>query len=336
MTGPDLADPHWFPVDLHVPDRRFGLLHLADDLIDRASFLDTRLEAPLGEAIQLAAASLPERGAPDARIGWLFHTSFCASTLLARALHLSPFAIALKEPLVLRRLSDARKSGWSVAGLLETSVALLGRPWHPGGAVVVKPTHVALNIAVSLLEATPTSRAVILTSSLDDFLISNLKKLPDSQAKIPILVDRALRATTFGERLSQAAHQPPDLVCAAGLQWAAQRELVMDVVDAAGPTRIRTLDADTLLADLAGQVWQCAQWLQLPLPRERLAAHTASVAARNAKATWAPYGPQVRAQEAHAVAAGHRDQLRAAHTWLDAHVLPVMRLQARLDPPPWP
>ena len=336
MTGtPDLADPHWFPVDLHVPDRRFGFLRLDDELIDRAPFLDVRLDAPLADAIQVPAASVPTT-APAARIGWLFHTSFCASTLLARALHVPPYHVALKEPFVLRRLADARKGGWAIDGLLESSLAMLGRPWQPGGAVVIKPTHVALNVAVDLLAATPTSRAVVLTSPLDDFLISNLKKLPESQAKIPILVDRALRATTFGTRLPPAGLQPPDLVCAAGLQWAAQRELVTDVVETVGPGRIRALDADALLADIPGQVWACAQWLQLPVPRDRLRAHTAAIASRNAKAMWEEYGPDVRAREAEAMAAAHREPLRRARSWLDAHVLPAMRPQARAAPSPWP
>jgi hypothetical protein len=328
--APDLADPHWFPVDLHVPDRRFGLLRLDEDLVERAPFLDVRLDAPLADAIQVPASSIPAAGAPSAHIGWLFHTSFCASTLLARALHRSPYEITLKEPMVLRRLADARKSGWALEGLLEPSVALLGRPWHPDGAVVIKPTHVALNVAVSLMAATPTSRAVILTSPLDDFLISNLKKTPESQAKIPILADRALRATTFGTRLPPAALRPPDLVCAAGLQWAAQRELVQDVRDAVGPARIRVLDVETLLSDLPAQVWACASWLQLPVPRDRLLAHTAEIATRNAKAMAVPYGPELRAREAGMVAADHRDPLLRARAWLDAHVLPAMRDAARL------
>jgi hypothetical protein len=332
--APDLGDPHWFPVDLHVPDRRFGLLRLDEDLVERAPFLDVRLDAPLADAIQVPASSIAA-GPPRARIGWLFHTSFCASTLLARALHRSPYEIALKEPMVLRRLADARKSGWALEGLLEPSVALLGRPWHPDGAVVIKPTHVALNVAVSLLTATPTSRAMILTSALDDFLISNLKKPPESQDKIPILADRALRATTFGARLPPAGRRPPDLLCAAGVQWAAQRELVQDILDAVGPARIRTHDAATLLSDLPAQVWACASWLQLPVPRDRLLAHTAAVSTRNAKAMSVPYGPDVRVREAGMVVADHRGALLRARAWLDTHVLPAMRDAARRDPPPW-
>jgi hypothetical protein len=265
----------------------------------------------------------------------LFHTSFCASTLLSRALHAPPFAVALKEPFVLRRLSDARKSGWSLDGLLAPAVKLLARPWHDRGAVVIKPTHVALNLARDLLVATPASRAVILTSPLDDFLISNLKKDPESQAKIPILVERALKATSLQPRLAPAALQLPDLVCAAGLQWAAQRELVLDLVEAIGADRIRVMDAPELLADVPGAVARCAAWLQLATPSEELAGRARVEAGRNAKQLEAPYGAERRAAEARLVVDHYRELLANARAWLATHVLPAMRPGALADPIRW-
>ena len=327
MDSGRLADARWFAVDLHVPDRRFGVRFLDEDVIERSSFLDTRIEAPPGESQSLAVADAERAAAalPRAKLGWIFHTSFCASTLLARCLHLAPFTVALKEPLVLRRLSDARNGGWSLDGLVAPSLALLARPWHPDAAVVIKPTHVALNIAIDLLAAAPDSRAVIVTSTLADFLVSNLKKPPDSQAKIPLLVERALRATQFRDRLSPAAQRPPDLICAAGLQWAAQQEEVRDVVDAVGPARVRVLDMDAMLGDLTAVVAQCSAWLELPLPAEGLAAHVGEVGTRNAKALDAPMDPQRRAYEAGIVVQQHRDALVRAGEWLQAHVIPAMR-----------
>ena len=332
----ELANARWFAVDLHVPERRFGMLQLDDDQVGRASFLDTRLDAPIARAAALPVARVASAKLPRAPIAWLFHTSFCASTLLARALHVPPFAFALKEPLVLRRLSDARHAGWKLDGLIAPTIKMLGRPWHPGGAVVIKPTHVALNVAEPLLAAAPASRAVILTSSLDDFLISNLKKSPESRSKIPVLVERALRTTAFGDRLPPAGKQPPDPVCAAGLQWAAQREHVLDLVTKLGPTRIRALSAEVLLADVVAGVAACARWLQLAIPDDALAAHTREEARRNAKQLDAPYGPAQRAHEAATVTHHYGDALASARAWLDAHVLPAMRPAARSDPPPWP
>ncbi len=335
MPGvPDLTDPRWFAVDLHVPDRRFGVLRVDDDLVDRTTFLDTRMAVPFAEALAVPVAAVPI-APPHARVAWLFHTSFCASTLLARALHVPPHTVCLKEPLVLRRLADARKSSWPLEGLIETTVHLLARPWHPGGAVVIKPTHVALNVAALLMTAAPHSRAVILTSSLDDFMISNLNKLPDTQAKIPELVKRALDASGFSARLSAEAMQPPDLICASGLQWAAQRELMWNILDEVGPSRVRALDATSLLADIGPTATACGEWLELPIPRATLAAHATAAATRNAKAITMPFSPSQRMREAEVVAGEHRAKLAGATAWLAAHVLPAMRSEARADPPAW-
>jgi hypothetical protein len=328
MTAPpraaDLVDPRWFAVDLHVPERWFAMLRVDDEVIARSSFLDNRIEAPLGDASPMPVADAPP-DLPRAPVGWLFHTSFCASTLLARALHVAPHAVALKEPFVLRRLSDARHAGRALDGLIAPSVAMLARPWHPGGAVVIKPTHVALSLAVDLLDATPGSRAVIATCSLEEFLISNLKKPPASQAKIAVLAERMLRASGFAARLSPAALQPPDTLCAAGLQWAATRELVHDVVAAAGPERVRVLDMQPLLDDLPATAAACARWLGLPTPPATQLAHAAAVGTRNAKALDVPYGRERRAYEADIVVQHHGALLRHAAAWTRTHVVPAMR-----------
>ena len=239
MNREDFDEATWFPVDLHVPERWFGFARIAPEVVARSSFLDTRIEATLGDLDAVPVDRLPPLPSPDA-VGWLFHTSFCGSTLLARLLHGGACTV-LREPLVLRRLGDARRSAWAVDGLLEPAVRLLGRPWVPGGRVIVKPTHAALNVAGDLLDAASASRGVVLTSSLDDFLVSNIKKTPETHAKVPELAERALNASSFGTRLPAAALAAPDLVAAVALHWAAQREICAELLARAGG-RLRTLD----------------------------------------------------------------------------------------------
>jgi hypothetical protein len=330
----DFLDASWFPVDLHVPDRRYGFLSLDEHVLLHSSFLDTRIDAPLDAAQPVEVAEIPPV-LPQAPLSWLFHTSFCGSTLAARALHLPPYTVCLREPLVLRRLGDARHSGWPLEGLVDPTLRLLARPWQAGGAVVIKPTHAALNIAKDLMAATPTSRAVVLTSSLDDFLVSNLKKTPESQAKIPALAERALRAGTIASRFPAAALQPPDLLAAAALQWVAQRELVLDVIESVGGDRVRVANLDWLLADLPGAMTQIAHWLRLAIPAEALHRQCAAVSARNAKAIESPYGPHQRAREVAMVSDLYREPLARARAWAEQHLLPAMRPQARHEPQPW-
>lgn len=327
-SGIDLSDARWFPIDLHVPERRYGFLYVDDAVLERSSFLDTRIEAALDRAVALSADAIgriDNHGSP----GWLFHTSFCGSTLLGRVLHAPPHAVCLREPMLLRRLADSRHAGCDVGPLVGQSVALLSRPWHREGTVLVKPTHAALNIAGDLLSSTPHSRAIVLTSGLEDFLISNLKKTPESQAKVPQLVERAMQATGFHARLPSVAFQPPDLLCATVLQWAAQRELVADIVGATGDSRVRAIDMEQLLDDLHGTATDVAAWLMLGIPDDTVDERCRMEGGRNAKATVSPYGTVQRMEEMRLVQRTFAEPLSRARAWADKNVLPFMRSQAR-------
>jgi len=317
------TDARWFPVDLHVPDRRFDMAMLDVDALERSTFLDTRLEASLASIEPVPADRLAALPPPPRPPAWLFHTSFCGSTLLARAVHLPEYQVALKEPLVLRRLGDARHSGWPVDGLCDTAVRLLSRPWTQDGDVVLKATHAALNMAPDLLRATPGSRAVLLTSTLDDFLVSNIKKTPETQAKVPALAERALTAGTLPERLPPQALQPPDLLCAVALQWAAQRDLLAGLVREFDE-RVRVLDFATLADDPEDTVVACAHWWRLSSPEDVLRKRTRDVAHRNAKAMSVEYSAQQRAQEARMIGERFGAELSRARAWAERFVLPSM------------
>jgi hypothetical protein len=324
----DLSDAHWFPMDLQVRERRYGFIRVEDAVLETSSFLDTRIEASVSDAVVVAADEVGDMKI-SGHLSWLFHTSFCGSTLLARVLHAPPYAVCLREPMALRRLGDARHEGQSIEALAPQVVALLSRAWHPKGSVVIKPTHAALNVASALLRVSPSSRAVVLTSDLDDFLVSNLKKTPESQAKIPHLAERAMTASGFHARLPPPAFDPPDLLCAAVLQWAAQRELLVDIVDAAKSERVRVLAMHGLLEDLFTAAKETAAWLSIDIPAEELAKRCANEGRRNAKATHASYSATQRLEESRFVERTFSVELRRARMWADNYVLPLMRPQAR-------
>lgn len=322
----DVADPRWFPVDLDPVTPRFAMLRIEETHVTGPAFMDNRLDVDFSAAVAVPLAALPELPAPP-RAAWLFHTSFCCSTLLARALQDAPACMVYREPLVLRRLSDARDRGMAVAPWMAPTMRLLFRPWCEDGAVVVKPTHAALNIAADLLAATPGSRAVALLSSLDDFLVSNIKKTPETQAKVPALVERAVAAGSLRHRLAGREIEPPSLLAAVALQWVAQRELLVDI-DMQAPGRLRFIDASRILADLAGTARECLDWWGLPVDAAALRARAAVVAGVNAKQTTATYSARQREDEAAQLARMFARELGEARDWFECEILPVIRPQA--------
>lgn len=319
-----LRDPGWFPVDLDVREGSFLFSQVSEAAVSGATFMDQRFDIDWNQQQRIAIDEVARRVPPRLEMAWLWHTSFCGSTLLARALDVGPWANVLREPLLLRRLSDARDAGYAVADATATSVALLSRRWHEHGKVVVKPTHAALNIAREVFSSTPGDRAIVLMSPLDDFLVSNLKKSPETQAKAATLAERALRAGGFHSRLSSAAFNPPDHLCAAALQWAAQRELAADLYTAAGGA-MRVVSSRDLFADLAGTALECARWFRLDIPETTLRIHCASISGRHAKAPTRAYDASVRENEKAALRASHATQIGRARAWAQRHVLPCMQ-----------
>lgn len=320
----DLADARWFPVDLDVRRSCVHLAELDEATIEQAAFVDNRLSIEPGAVrvvpLDAVAATAPTPQAP----AWLWHTSFCGSTLLARALHLSPHTVSLREPLPLRRLSDLRDGGGDIAPFVGPVVGLLARPWGAGGRVVVKPTHAALNIAGPLMAAIPASRGVVLTSSLDDFVVSHLKKAPETLGRIATLAERALRAGSLVARLPPEAFSPPDALCAAALQWAAQRDLVAGLVAVCGEDRIRTMHWDTAQHDLVAAAGEAARWLQLGLPEKALACHVAKLGARHAKSPTRPYDARTRDAEAKLLRSRYVREVAGALRWAERWLLPNM------------
>ncbi|MFC5569762.1 hypothetical protein ACFPN1_06775 [Lysobacter yangpyeongensis] len=327
MDSIDLHDPHWFPVDLSVRERRYAFLRLDESVVEASSFLDTRIGAPLSHAVPCpveAADDLPV----SPRVGWLLHTSYCGSTLLARVLHTPPYNTCLREPLVLRRLGDARHESQQIDRVTGPTIALLSRPWHAGGSVVIKPTHAALNAATQMMSAAPGSRALLLTSSLDDFLVSNLKKSAESQAKIPQLAERAVQASRFDLLLPATAFDPPDMLCAAVIQWAAQRELARQIAAEVGSERFRVADMSMLLSDLQATALAAARWLQLDIPETELRSRCMLEGGRNAKATDAAYSAAQRAEDARFLERRFGAAIARAKEWAERHILPHMHPQA--------
>ena len=317
-------DARWFPIDLDATGV-FRLSLLDPGVFANATFHDIRLDIGHGIADSIPFQDVPELPRTAA---WLWHTSFCGSSLLSRMLQVPLKLFALREPWILRRLSDHAHAGGDIAPWTRPALGLLSRPWETGGQVVIKPTHGALNISLRLMEAAPEARAILLTSDLQDFLISHLKKTPETLQRIPVLAERALAAGSFVRRLPAESLNPPSLLAAAGLQWAAQRELACDLLDHT-QGRCMPIDYKVLLEDPAECALRCADWLNLDIDRGMLRRHATAVSQMHAKAPTRAYDAGMRNAETQLLAGHYQEDLEAASRWYERWVHPFMRSRAR-------
>ena len=189
-------------------------------------------------------AGVPSRGA----LHFLFHSAFCASTMLVRALDTPGSAMGLSEPVVLndmvgwrRRGAPPRQHGATMTAALDW----LSRPWSEHEAVVVKPSNVFNPLAHGAMVLRPDARAVLLYAPLRPFLLSVARKglwcrLWVRELLEGYMIDGVL---PFDFEARDYFRQSDLQVAAIG--WLAQQAMFQRLAGAL-PGRVATLDSETL------------------------------------------------------------------------------------------
>jgi hypothetical protein len=247
-----VADPQWLPFhyDWQRPALGFASIERARhaELTFLAEEYVKELAPPVRTLsiaeVQGAAASLS--GAPH----YVFHSAFCCSTLLARALDAPGISMALNEPQIVNHLASAALQKRLTGDVLGLVVRLLGRPFGAGEAVVVKPSNEANLLAQPLLQADPRSKAIFLYAPLPRFLRSVARKGMWGRIWARRLL-QTMRVHTglefgLGER---ELFELTDLQAAA-LAWLSHHAQGAALL-AAFPDRVRTLDSAAFLANRA-------------------------------------------------------------------------------------
>ncbi len=334
----DLEDPRHFPVSYDASADAFCFAS-----IDASTLAAPFLDARMGDAWARKQA-LPMPGVdPSTTVApaWLFHTAFCCSTLLARALHAPPHAIALKEPHALTDLATLSLSPDPAASdRLGTRIGeachLLARPWAPSGRVLIKPTNAVNRLIPRLLDATPDSRAVLLHGSLEEFLYSCLKKLPGAEQPLRWMVQYLLPGTQLQQALGVSPTHPFNPVESSVLVWHAQVERYADALVNDPRDRLRSLDMTRLLDDPPAMVAAVAGWLGLDTGEDDMGqafdARVEAVFTRNSKDPGRQYGPDTRARERAELRERLGPIVDAALEWSSRAIAPLARMPAAWKP----
>lgn len=324
MTGPsprDVAlDPEWLPhtydvegthlTSVFVPrPSRAELMFLSDE-----HFAENFEKATFPVADVAAEASAASR----APMHFIFHTSFCCSTLLAKALDVPGVSAALKEPDVLINLANRliRSDDPANRQRLELVLRLLERPPAAGETVIVKPTNFANRLLEPTMTLRPEARAILLYSDVETFIRSLLKRGMWGR-----ITARKLFNQLAGWSPLVSAHSVAEVleytdVQIAALAWLAQIHHFDAMARRFGDC-VSVLDSGALLADPAAALKKAQALFGLDLSEtdaEKIAA--GPVFSKHSKFSERDYSATARERDHNAVNEAHADELSMVLQWI--------------------
>jgi hypothetical protein len=292
--------------------------------IERANFLDIQnlnLKDVVPVRIRVQDYVAPEKGYP---LCYIFHTAFCGSTLLSRALSQAPKTVVLKEPDVLMKISNQSliSGNESVIPYLQDSLKELSQPWVENGKVAIKPTNSVNRIIREILYAYP-GKAVLLYSELEDFLVSCFKKLPTAEQKLRWMAQHLIHQTRLQKKLKIETLHPFGFIEACIITWYSQMEYFAKAIEDDIYDNIRTLNMKDMLEKPLESVQAASLFLGLEKSDTELAVGVTREFNRNSKATGRPYTNVDRSFEISQVKTQYSLALTAALEWAELNIAPI-------------
>ena len=183
-------------IDTLFTDCRWRLCHLDSEKstatfnklsrceLSEHNFADHRfMNHQPGDFVTVPLKGLMQQVKSDKPVHYIFHSAFCGSTLLSRALDEPGRCLSIREPYALTQLSAFKRANpayvaqWAAwPQLLKLTLYFIARGYDDNEVTVIKPTNSANNLIPDLLALNTNTQALMLSTSLQQFLVSNLKK----------------------------------------------------------------------------------------------------------------------------------------------------------------
>lgn len=210
-------------------------------------------------------------------VHFLFHSAYCASTMLAQTLDQPGVSSSLSEPLLLNDMVGWRRRGANPrdhARVMDDALAMLGRGFTAGEAVVIKPSNIFNPLARGALMLRPDARAILLHAPLRAFLLSVARKGMWCR-----LWCRELLEGYLADGFVQLGFEARDYFRQSDLQvaavgWLAQQQAFAALIEWA-PGRVASLDSEVLTRDPVAAIAAAMDHLGLAGDRNATASHPA-------------------------------------------------------------
>ncbi|MDZ7627075.1 MAG: hypothetical protein U5J99_01555 [Parvularculaceae bacterium] len=314
------ADPEWLPDAFDAGRGVIRFARMSAEVLRREAFLDARKDLSVTARAEARIADLAPHIKPAPPASYVFHSAFCGSTLLARALDVPGKSLALKEPGILLDLVNARRAHPAFRSdsvyrqYTDVILGLLHRRRAPGEAVLIKPTNLALPLAGALIARG--APVLFLHGALREFLMSILKKGEEGRAFARKMFNIfAMDGTPLGAIEPRQAMSLTDLQTAA-LVWRHQIEEIIALLVSAPQTA--SLDYASFIADPEIALRAAAKALTLDIDAAALAAIASGpVFKTDAKFTASPFTAQTRKTANDDLEKRHGPELSLIASWAE-------------------
>ena len=311
-----LRAPEWLAHRYDESGDHFHFRHVARTAHAAVPFLSDQHLGPADPVVVArgeVAAALAE--APRRPLHFLFHSAYCASTMLVRLFDQPGRAMGLSEPQLLNDMAGWRRRGAAVpdhAAVMKLTLDLLARPWPGDAATIVKPSNVTAALAPAMLALHPEAHALLLYAPLKDFLLSVARKGLWCR-----LWCRELLEGYWQDGFVQLGFEPRDLFRQSDLQvaavgWLAQQAAFARLAERFGP-RVATLDSVTLTRDPVAAATAAARHYRL----EGLSFADHPALGRDSK-SGADFGPGQRDRDLATAEVAYGDEIAQVVVWAEA------------------
>jgi hypothetical protein len=315
-------DPEWLPhtfegdgrelTSVFVPTAtRASLLFLSDghyrDQYRKVTF----------PAADVASEVVIARQAP---LHFIFNTSFCCSTLLAKAVEVPGISASLREPNILVDVAErlVQAGVGQNAPQLELALRLLERPLARTETIIVKPSNFANRLVEPVLALRGGSRAVLLYSDAGTFLRSVLKRGLLGRINARKLYQNlvAWNCLEFGFS-DYETFQQSDLQVAA-LAWLMQIAHFQSIAGRFGPERVMVLDAADLLREPVTTLQRVQSLFGLNLSDRQVSEIVEGPVFSKHSKSKVDFSLSAREREQESLMQVHGEEIRMVLQWLDA------------------
>jgi hypothetical protein len=322
------VSPEAYPQKIDLGSRMVLLVQFDANAYRLASFLDDRILGPETKGAWLPIGRVAEAAqrVTNARpVHFIFHTGHVGSTLVSRLLDETGEVLPLREPLPLRTLADAHDVLGQPDSLLSDeefglSLAMLMRLWGRGydttRSVIVKATSSAGRMAVPILAASKSARAIYMNLRPEAYLATLLAG-QNSPADLRGHGPERMRRLRSRIAAPLAPLYTMSIGELAAMSWLAESWTQRDAIKRfAG--RIMPLDFDRVLSSVTDAMARVLSHFELPDDARYLSGLDRSpVLTRYSKAPEYPYSPGVRAEVLRDSQRRNGEEIRKGMEWLE-------------------